>query len=178
MTQQLNTQLFAYAKQLSDNAFKAHALTIKGLEQVAASPDLQLVAGLVLQCPHRRDEVAGHEASGVRVLASPCGIGLAERVGHDVLGQGVDRRSKGVCRVGEIRPVAAEDVERSATQQERAGVAVELDDKLADGRVAEGCRPAAMGEPVAGIFLGPAGRLHHAVEGQERLHRELHAERG
>jgi hypothetical protein len=25
MTQQLNTQIFAYAKQLSDNAFKAHA---------------------------------------------------------------------------------------------------------------------------------------------------------
>ena len=41
MTQQLNTQLFAYAKQLSDNAFKAHALTIKGLEQVA---ELQLAA--------------------------------------------------------------------------------------------------------------------------------------
>ena len=41
MTQQLNTQIFAYAKQLSDNAFKAHALTIKGLEQVA---ELQLAA--------------------------------------------------------------------------------------------------------------------------------------
>jgi len=41
MTQQLNTQVFAYAKQLSDNAFKAHALTIKGLEQVA---ELQLAA--------------------------------------------------------------------------------------------------------------------------------------
>jgi hypothetical protein len=41
MTQQLNNQIFAYAKQLSDNAFKAHALTIKGLEQVA---ELQLAA--------------------------------------------------------------------------------------------------------------------------------------
>ena len=41
MTQQLNTQLFAYAKQLSDNAFKAHATAIKGLEQVA---ELQLAA--------------------------------------------------------------------------------------------------------------------------------------
>lgn len=41
MTQQLNTQVFAYAKQLTDNAFKAHALTIKGLEQVA---ELQLAA--------------------------------------------------------------------------------------------------------------------------------------
>jgi hypothetical protein len=41
MTQQLNSQLFSYAKQLSENAFKAHALTIKGLEQVA---ELQLAA--------------------------------------------------------------------------------------------------------------------------------------
>jgi hypothetical protein len=41
MTQQLNTQVFAYARQLAENAFKAHALTIKGLEQVA---ELQLAA--------------------------------------------------------------------------------------------------------------------------------------
>jgi hypothetical protein len=41
MTQQLNTQVFAYAKQLSENAFRAHALTIRGLEQVA---ELQLAA--------------------------------------------------------------------------------------------------------------------------------------
>jgi hypothetical protein len=41
MTQQLNTQAFAFAKQLSDNAFKAHSVTIKGLEQVA---ELQLAA--------------------------------------------------------------------------------------------------------------------------------------
>jgi len=41
MTQQLNSQIFAYTKQLFDNAFKAHALTIKGLEQVA---ELQLAA--------------------------------------------------------------------------------------------------------------------------------------
>ena len=41
MTQLLNTQVFAYAKQLSENAFKAHALAIKGLEQVA---ELQLQA--------------------------------------------------------------------------------------------------------------------------------------
>lgn len=41
MTQQLNSQVFAYAKQLSENAFKAHALAIKGLEQVA---ELQFAA--------------------------------------------------------------------------------------------------------------------------------------
>jgi hypothetical protein len=41
MTLQLNTQVFAYAKQLSENAFKAHALAFRGLEQVA---ELQLAA--------------------------------------------------------------------------------------------------------------------------------------
>jgi Phasin protein len=41
MTQQLNTQAFSFAKQLSDNAFKAQSVTIKGLEQVA---ELQLAA--------------------------------------------------------------------------------------------------------------------------------------
>jgi hypothetical protein len=35
------------------------------LEQFAASPDLQLVAGFVLQRLHRRNDVAGHKASGV-----------------------------------------------------------------------------------------------------------------
>jgi hypothetical protein len=38
--------------------------------------------------------------------------------------------------------VAAEDAERPATEQERAGVAVELGDELADGRVGDGaCQP-------------------------------------
>ncbi len=41
MTQQINNQLFAFAKQFSDSAFKAHSLALKGLETVA---DLQLKA--------------------------------------------------------------------------------------------------------------------------------------
>src|SRR5271154_3407395 len=112
--------------------------------------------------------------SSARVLAEPCGIGLAERVGHDVLRQRVDCRGNGVPRIGLIRPVAAENVERSATEQERAGVAVELHDELADGWVFERGLPATMGEGATGIFIWSAGRLHHAVEGQERLHGELH----
>jgi hypothetical protein len=35
MTQQLNTQVFAYAKQLADSAFKAQSVALKGLERVA-----------------------------------------------------------------------------------------------------------------------------------------------
>jgi hypothetical protein len=41
MTQQLNTQVFAYAKQLADSAFKAQAVALKGLEKVA---ELQIKA--------------------------------------------------------------------------------------------------------------------------------------
>lgn len=35
MTQQLNTQLFTFTKQFTDNAFKAQALALKSLEAVA-----------------------------------------------------------------------------------------------------------------------------------------------
>ncbi|MGH9155707.1 MAG: hypothetical protein ACRD1K_07750 [Acidimicrobiales bacterium] len=55
------------------------------LEQFAASPDLQLVSEFVHQRLKRRHGVAGHETSGVGMLAAPRGIGLAERVGRDVL---------------------------------------------------------------------------------------------
>jgi phasin family protein len=41
MNQQINTQIFAFTKQLADNAFKAQALALKGLESVA---ELQLKA--------------------------------------------------------------------------------------------------------------------------------------
>ena len=39
MTQQINTQIFAFNKQMNDNAFKAHSVALKGLESVA---ELQL----------------------------------------------------------------------------------------------------------------------------------------
>ena len=51
---------------------------------------------------------------------------------------------------------------------------VELGDELADGRVGERSLPAAVGEGVAGILVRSPGCLHHAIEGQERLHGELH----
>ena len=41
MTQQFNNQLFTFTKQFTDNAFKAQALALKGLESVA---DMQLKA--------------------------------------------------------------------------------------------------------------------------------------
>lgn len=41
MTQQINSQIFAYTKQFTDNAFKAQTLALKGLESVA---EIQLKA--------------------------------------------------------------------------------------------------------------------------------------
>lgn len=41
MNQQMNNQMFAFTKQFTDSAFKAHSLALKGLETVAA---LQLEA--------------------------------------------------------------------------------------------------------------------------------------
>ncbi|MFC4763277.1 phasin family protein [Dyella koreensis] len=41
MTQQFNAQVFAYAKQLTDSAFKAQSVALKGLEKVA---ELQIKA--------------------------------------------------------------------------------------------------------------------------------------
>lgn len=35
MTQQLNNQVFAYAKQFADNAFRAQSVALKGMEQIA-----------------------------------------------------------------------------------------------------------------------------------------------
>jgi hypothetical protein len=53
--------------------------------------------------------------------------------------------------------VAAEDLERPAAEQERVGVAVELDDELADGRVGNGaCQPPWVKEPL-GSSSGPPG---------------------
>ena len=146
------------------------------LQQVAAAPDLELVTGLVLQCLHGGDQVTGHEASGVGVLAAPRRFVFGERVRHDVLGQRVDRRGDRVVGLGLVGPVAAEDVERPATEQERTGVAVQLGHELAERRVGERRLPPPVLEPVAGIFVGAARGLHHAIEGQERLHGELHGD--
>src|ERR1700737_4000236 len=52
----------------------------------------------------------------------------------------------------------------SATEEERAGMAVELGDELADNWVGKRGLPAALSEGVAWILLRSAGCLHHAVE--------------
>src|SRR5579859_272434 len=68
MTQQLNAQVFAYAKQLADSAFKAQSVALKGLEQIA---ELQIRA-LEKQSEAAADFISGafetRDADGLRVL--------------------------------------------------------------------------------------------------------------
>src|SRR3546814_12992011 len=90
-----------------------------------------------------------------------CRVFAAPRVGvegarRDVLRQRVDRGGERVRWVGLIGPVATEDVEGPTTEQERAGVAVQLRDELADRRVGERRLPAAVGERVPRIQIGRA----------------------
>lgn len=68
MTQQFNAQVFAYAKQLSDNAFKAQSVALKGLEKIA---ELQIKA-LEKQSQVTADYIAEaletRDAEGLRSL--------------------------------------------------------------------------------------------------------------
>lgn len=68
MTQQLNAQVFAYAKQLTDNAFKAQSVALKGLEKIA---ELQIQA-LEKQSQVASDFIADaletRDAEGLRTL--------------------------------------------------------------------------------------------------------------
>ena len=68
MTQQLNTQVFAYAKQLADSAFKAQSVALKGLERVA---ELQIKA-LERQAESAAEFISGaletRDIDGLRAL--------------------------------------------------------------------------------------------------------------
>ena len=67
----------------------------------------------------------------------------------------------------------AEDLVRSASEQDLVGGEVNLARDLAHHLVPVADRPAAVLEPSVAILVGPAGRLHHAVEGHERRHHQL-----
>lgn len=68
MTQQLNTQVFAYAKQLADSAFKAQSVALKGLEKIA---ELQIKA-LEKQAESSAEFISGaletRDIDGLRTL--------------------------------------------------------------------------------------------------------------
>ncbi|MGO4702933.1 phasin family protein [Dyella sp. 2RAB6] len=68
MTQQLNAQVFAYAKQLTDNAFKAQSVAFKALEKIA---ELQIQA-LEKQSQVTSEYIAGaletRDVEGLRTL--------------------------------------------------------------------------------------------------------------
>src|SRR5699024_6845974 len=94
--------------------------------------------------------------------------------GDDVAAAVVDRGGDGIAVV-HLRPEGAEHLERGAAQQRRVRGLEPAGDDLAEagvGRVRG--LPAARGEPAGGVLVGAAGRLHHAIEGEERVHGELH----
>lgn len=61
MTQNLNTQVFSYAKQLSDSIFRAQSVALKGLEKVAElqfkalEQQSQVLADFVAEALETRD---------------------------------------------------------------------------------------------------------------------------
>lgn len=68
MTQQLNTQVFAYAKQLTDSAFRAHSVALKGLEQVAELQIKALEKHSDATAQFIADAMETRDANGLRVL--------------------------------------------------------------------------------------------------------------
>ena len=68
MTQQFNVQVFAYAKQLTDNAFKAQSVALKGWEKIAElqikalEKQSQVTADFIAEALETRD------AEGLRTL--------------------------------------------------------------------------------------------------------------
>ena len=97
---------------------------------------------------------------------------LVERPRGDVLASGVELGRQRVV-VTDLRPVPAEDLVRPASEQDLVRGEVNLARDLAHHLVPVADRPAAVLEPSVAILVGPAGRLHHAVEGHERRHHQL-----
>ncbi|WP_266180230.1 phasin family protein [Dyella humicola] len=68
MTQQLNSQIFAYAKQLADSAFKAQSLALKGLEKVAELQMKALEKQAEVTSTFITEAFETRDADGLRVL--------------------------------------------------------------------------------------------------------------
>ena len=68
MTQQLNVQVFAYAKQLTDNAFKAQSVALKGLEKIAELQIKALEKQSQVAADFIADALETRDAEGLRTL--------------------------------------------------------------------------------------------------------------
>ena len=68
MTQQLNAQVFAYAKQLTDNAFKAQSVALKGLEKIAELQFQALEKQSQVASDYIADALETRDIEGLRTL--------------------------------------------------------------------------------------------------------------
>ena len=68
MTQQLNAQVFAYAKQLTDNAFKAQSVALKGLERIAELQIQALEKQSQVTSDYIADALETRDIEGLRTL--------------------------------------------------------------------------------------------------------------
>jgi hypothetical protein len=84
-------------------------------------------------------------------------IGALERMGGDVLRQRVELGRDDVLLVGDLRPVAREDLVGLAAEQEGVRLFEPARHRLARFVVDEGHDPAAVLEASAGVLLRPAG---------------------
>src|SRR5215470_10349316 len=137
------------------------------LRQLAAAVNLQLVPGLLLEPGDLGGQVAAEHRGVVPV-------GGGERGRRHVLRQRVELARDWVVGIGDLGPVAAEDLVRLAAEQERVGAAEPAGDGLAEILVAVRERPAPVFEPAVAVLVRPAGRLHDAVEGEESVQGQSH----
>ena len=68
MTQQLNAQVFAYAKQLTDNAFKAQSVAFKALEKIAELQFQALEKQSQVTSDYIADALETRDIEGLRTL--------------------------------------------------------------------------------------------------------------
>jgi hypothetical protein len=138
----------------------------QGLSQVATPMDLELPPRLRLQFG---DFVGDVVAEQPRVAPSQ---GFEGGGGH-VLRAAVEGGGHRVV-VGDVRPMAGEDLVGLPAQEKGIGLLEDAVDDLAHVVVGGWDQPAAILEFPAPVLVRPSGRLHDAVQGQKGGERELH----
>jgi phasin family protein len=68
MTQQFSNQIFAFTKQFTDSAFKAHSLALKGLEKVAELQLQALEQSTNVSAEFVAEAMETRDANGLRTL--------------------------------------------------------------------------------------------------------------
>jgi len=136
---------------------------------VGAPHDQQIAAIGLVQLPDAGEGLFAGDARGVL----PRQLVVAERRGHDVLWDGVHLVGERVA--GSLGPRRGHRLPRAAPEQERFGFVHRVGEGAAYHlRIEERLRPAAVGEATVGVFVGPAWRLHYAVQAHELSDHDAH----